>query len=98
VKLNLKIEGIRFMATEDIAAMKLNAITNRGSKKDFWDYHELQRHYRKDEKLAFYRGKYPAGNPWHVQKSLSYFDDAKSEPPPKDLRGLSWSQIKDDIV
>lgn len=27
------IDGIRIMATEDIATMKLNAITNRGSKK-----------------------------------------------------------------
>ena len=36
-----EIDGIRIFSCEDIAAMKLNAITNRGCKKDFWDYADL---------------------------------------------------------
>lgn len=98
VRLGLEIEGIRFAATEDIAAMKLNAITNRGSKKDFWDYHELLRHHTKAEMLSFYQHKYPAGSQWHVEKSLSYFEDADHEPDPRDLRGLSWEEIKAGIA
>ena len=31
------INRVRLLSVEDIAAMKLNAIANRGSKKDFWD-------------------------------------------------------------
>ena len=30
-------EGIRFLSLPDLAAMKINAVTNRGSKKDFID-------------------------------------------------------------
>jgi hypothetical protein len=31
------LHGIRFISLDDIAAMKINAVTNRGSKKDFSD-------------------------------------------------------------
>lgn len=98
VKPTAVIDGIRFMATEDIAAMKLNAITNRGSKKDFWDYRELLRHFSPDDMLGFYRKKYPNGSIWNVKKSLSYFADAENEPDPRDLQGHTWAQIKADII
>lgn len=39
------VDGIRLLSLADIAAMKLNAIANRGSKKDFWDYCELLNHF-----------------------------------------------------
>ena len=35
------IEGIRLVSKKDIAAMKLNAIAGRGSKKDFFDAFQL---------------------------------------------------------
>ena len=50
--------GIRMFSCEDIAAMKLNAITNRGCKKDFWDYAELLKTYSRDEMLSFFARKY----------------------------------------
>jgi hypothetical protein len=34
------IDRIRFARVEDIAAMKLDVISNGGRKKDFWDIHE----------------------------------------------------------
>jgi len=88
------MDGIRFMSVADGAAMKLNAIANRGSKKDFWDLHELLRHFTIAEMFDFYRRKYPSGSLWQVQKSLSYFDDADAEPDPRDLRGIGWTEIK----
>ena len=74
--------GIRMFSCEDSAAMKLNAITNRGCKKDFWDYAELLKIYSRDEMLAFYAGKYANDSLWNVEKSLAYFDDAESDPDP----------------
>lgn len=38
-------EGIRMFSTEDIMAMKIQAILGRGRKKDFWDIAELLDHY-----------------------------------------------------
>jgi predicted nucleotidyltransferase component of viral defense system len=91
-------DGVRLIAVEDIAAMKLNAIANRGSKKDFWDLHELSRHFDREQVFSFYEKKYPRGSRWSVEKSLSYFLDADGEPDPICLKGLNWSQVKSEIA
>ena len=90
--------GVRLIAVEDIAAMKLNAIANRGSKKDFWDLHELSRHFDREQVFSFYEKKYPRGSRWSVEKSLSYFLDADGEPDPICLKELNWSQVKSEIA
>ncbi len=41
IKPQVNIDGIRFAHIEDIAAMKLEAITSRNTKKDFYDIAEL---------------------------------------------------------
>ena len=90
--------GIRMFSCEDIAAMKLNAITNRGCKKDFWDYAELLTIYSRDEMLSFFARKYTNDSLWNVEKSLTYFDDAEGDPDPRDLRGRSWEEIKQIVL
>ncbi len=87
-------DGIRMYSVEDIAAMKLNAIANRGSKKDFWDVYELMQHFSRAELLGFYQRKYPQSSLWSVEKSLSYFEDADVDPDPVCLKGRTWPQIK----
>jgi hypothetical protein len=89
-----EIEGIRMLSVEDVAAMKLNAIANRGGKKDFWDCAELLQHFSRDELLSLYGQKYAADSVWHVEKSLACFDDAEGDPDPRDLRGWSWVEVK----
>ena len=93
-----EIAGIRMFSCEDIAAMKLNAITNRGCKKDFWDYAELLQIYSRDEMLSFFARKYKNDRLWNVEKSLTYFDDAETEPDPRDLHGQSWEAIKQTVL
>ena len=39
------IDGIRLLSIPDIIPMKLNAMAQRGQKKDFWDIAELLNHY-----------------------------------------------------
>lgn len=92
-----EIDGLRLLSVEDIAAMKLNAIANRGSKKDFWDLYELLQHFGREELLQFYEQKYPADSIWNVEKSLVYFDDAEADPDPVDLKGRSWAEVKTGI-
>ena len=90
-------DGLRLLAVEDVAAMKLNAIANRGSKKDFWDLYELLQHFTRDQLLSLYTQKYPSSSVWNVEKSLVYFDDAEAEPEPVDLSGRTWEQVKTGI-
>jgi hypothetical protein len=78
-------DGIVFLSTEDIAAMKLNAIVNSGKRlKDFVDIYFLLEHFSLNEMVSFFHIKYPHLNPLIVLKSLSYFDDIDPDmDPPK---------------
>lgn len=92
------VENIRLAAIEDIAAMKLAAITNRGSKKDFYDIYFLLQHYSLDQMLAFFQTKYPSWNVFMVLQSLSYFEDAEPTETPKVIQGkVTWSMVKEAV-
>ncbi len=51
--------GLRLASPKDIAAMKINAIEGRGTKKDFIDVYFLLQHYSLNQLLDFYAKKYP---------------------------------------
>ena len=90
-------EGIRLASIRDIAAMKLNAIANRGSKKDFWDIAVLLDRWTLDDVMSWYRIRYPHMDDWQVVRSLTYFDDAEEEPDPVSLTALTWLDVKEFI-
>jgi len=92
------IEGIRLVSKKDIAAMKLNAIAGRGSKKDFFDTFQLLNEFTLTEMLTFYSQKYPNGSEFMVLKSMLYFDDAENEPDPLMIIPISWEEVKERIV
>jgi len=90
-------DNIRLAQIEDIAAMKLEAVTNRGSKKDFIDVAFLLDLFPLEELLGLYQRKYPAGLKLLVMRSLVYFDDAEDDPSPVMLKPLSWDDAKERI-
>ncbi len=90
--------GIRLAGFKDIAAMKLAAITGRGSRKDFIDIYFLLRKFNITEMLGFYKEKYFEGSEYLVLKSLTYFDDAEKEPDIEMLKNIPWSKIKSYIL
>jgi hypothetical protein len=91
------VENIRLASDKDIAAMKLNAIAGRGSRKDFIDLHFLLQKYSLKEMIAFYNTKYADGSEFMVLKSLTYFEDAESEEIPILFQKLDWNEIKFSI-
>ena len=91
---NDKLDGITLVSLPDLAAMKLNALTNRGSKKDFFDFAELLNHLAIGQMLDFFTNKYQAMDVFTVIRSLAWFEDAELEPDPISLTGLTWSQVK----
>lgn len=69
-------DGIRMASLRDIAAMKVNAILNSGSRiKDFIDIAYLGRHLTMNEMVSSYAQKYPGLNEMMIVKALLYFDD-----------------------
>ena len=91
--LNMRLAGI-----EDIAAMKLAAITGRGSRKDFIDLYFLLQKYNLKEMLRFYRNKYFDGSEYLVLKSLTYFADAENDIEVETIKDISWFKIKTYIL
>lgn len=86
--------GIRLASDKDIAAMKINAIVGRGSKKDFIDLYVLLQHYSLAEILDFYRQKYPDYSDYRALLSLSYFEDAEPQDMPTMFIPDTWEQMK----
>lgn len=89
-----QIDGITLVSLPDLAAMKLNAIANRGSKKDFYDLAELLRHYSIRQMIGFFSGKYPSTDPFTVIRSLAWFEDAEQEPDPVPRNAITWDEVK----
>ncbi len=83
---------------EDLIPMKLSAITNRGSKKDFYDLFFLLKEYELAEMLNMFTRKFPETNIFQVLKSLTYFEDAEGEPDPVTFEASSWNQVKQQII
>lgn len=92
------LDGIRMWSLEDVIAMKLNAVSNRGSKKDFFDIATLLRECSLQEMLDLYQAKYQPASLLMVIRSLAWFDDADAEPDPISLRNDTWPVIKARIA
>jgi len=73
--------------------MKINAITNRETKKDFVDLYALLLKYSFEEIICFYETKYPDGNKMLAIRSLNYFDDAEGQEV-NILWDITWEDIK----
>lgn len=90
-------DELRLASPKDIAAMKINAIEGRGTKKDFIDIYFLLQHYTLHEILTFYQQKYPENSIFRALMSLSYFEDAEAQIMPVMYVPISWDEIKTTI-
>jgi len=90
--------GGRVASLVDIGCMKIDAISSRGTKRDFVDLFFIHKTLGLDLKTFFghFERKYgPDGfNRHHVLKGLVYFEDADKEPDPEMLADFSWAAAK----
>ncbi|MCI0565783.1 nucleotidyl transferase AbiEii/AbiGii toxin family protein [bacterium] len=96
----IQFHGVFLADERDIAAMKIDAISTRGSRKDFTDLYFLLRKYRLGEIINFFETRYSRVkyNKLHILKSLMYFEDADNDPPPILIQNVSWNEIKRTIT
>ena len=91
----LKIDDIRMFSTEDIIAMKVQAILGRGKKKDFWDVAELLNHYSISDFIKFHKEKYASQNLLiTVPQAIIYFADAEESEDPVSLKKQTWETVQ----
>ena len=91
-------DNIRMASKTDIAAMKLNAIADCGSKKNFIDLYFLLNEFSLSEILSFYDQKFRDGSMFMVQKSLTYFEDANFQLQPQMFLDFDWENCKQKII
>ncbi len=89
-------DGIRLYGMKDIAAMKLSAIADDGSRlKDFIDVAFLSTKLSLFDMLKAYQHKYMNSNPMRPLKGLSYFEDINFNEPIQMIRGkYDWRKIE----
>ena len=92
------IDGIRMFSTEDIIAMKVQAVLGRGTKKDFWDIAELLNHFPVTDFVNFHKEKYATQNLLiTVPQAIAYFADAEGGEDPISLKKQTWEGVKKSI-
>lgn len=88
------VDRVPLLHLSDVAAMKLNAIANRGSKKDFFDLVRILDDVCLEDCLGLFEKKYPNTDRFVVIRSLAWFEDAEREPDPIAPGGPSWEEVK----
>ncbi|HOY67569.1 MAG TPA: nucleotidyl transferase AbiEii/AbiGii toxin family protein [Candidatus Ozemobacteraceae bacterium] len=88
--------GLLLASIPDIAAMKVVAIAQRGTKKDFFDMYRILRDVPPRRLKEWFLGKFGANrvNCYHVLRSFLFFDEAESEPDPLALDETRWQDVK----
>lgn len=92
-------KNIKLASIEDLAAMKIDAIQSRGTKRDFIDLFTLltQNNWNLGEAIEYFKDKFESVdyNIQHVTMSLIYFNDADKSPEIIKMNDtLNWAKIK----
>ena len=90
-------EATRLISVQDIIPMKLQAVSNRFSKKDFWDIAFLLESFTLEQMIAIFKNKFPQIDTGFIIHSLTAFDEAHHEQDPICLKPKSWEEIQHDL-
>jgi len=91
-------KGLQLASLPDITAMKIHAIEDRGTRRDFIDVYLLSKKYTLEKMLDFYQKKYAVleDHFYSILRSLDYFEDAEQEKQmPQMLVNVSWENVKE---
>ncbi|QQS60961.1 MAG: nucleotidyl transferase AbiEii/AbiGii toxin family protein [Candidatus Moraniibacteriota bacterium] len=96
----VEFSGIKLADERDIASMKIDAVSSRGSKKDFIDIYFLLKKYKLSEIIGCFEEKFSdiQYNTIHIYKSLVFFENADLEPMPVMIVPLDWEGVKKYIT
>ena len=92
-------KGFHLADLRDAAAMKVEAIAARGTRRDFIDMFVLlqEKNWQLADLFSWYQRKYGGtrNTVLHALKSLAYFDDADADDTPLILlRSVDWTNVK----
>lgn len=95
-------ENIKLASLEDIAAMKMIAISTRGKRRDFIDAFYLLEKFNLGEIIKMTLRKYPSYQVMVILKGLIYFKDAEADEVSRKIEifdtNFSWEAVKKKIT
>ena len=93
--LNIKIASI-----EDLVCMKCKAISQRNTKRDFYDIYEILKKMQPLELKNYLLEKFNVnGNSfYHLNRSFLFFEEAEKNADPVSLNGTSWEEVKNYFI
>jgi len=97
----LDFNGVKVADIADIACMKIDAISSRGTKRDFIDFYFICNRFKPIEALLeLYSKKYRGVkfNKLHLVKSMIYFNDAEDDVMPQMIEKVEWEAIKQFFI
>lgn len=91
--------GVPVASLADIAAMKIEAITSRGARKDFVDLYFIchESSFGLPGALRAFERRFASDHPdlLHRVRALTFFEDAEQEPDLLMLRPVDWADVRD---
>jgi len=96
----LNFDIIKLASLEDTLCMKINAIIQRGARRDFIDVYFIMKELKLKSKdvIKLFEEKFGKHNKLLVKKALTYFEDAEKEPEIKLIRKVEWKNIKEFFI
>ena len=92
------VQQLRLYSSQDIAAMKIQALLGRGKKKDFYDLYELLRHFSLQQIMDWHKAKYPGQMlAISIPNAITYFEDAEDSETPVSFKRQTWEEVKNGI-
>jgi len=95
-----QLDGIQLASLVDIGLMKLDAVTDRGNRKDYCDLYLITRSIPLDELVQMAKVKYPLVKDFEfmVYRGLTFFEIADQQADPDMLIDLKWDTVKSFFI
>jgi predicted nucleotidyltransferase component of viral defense system len=94
----IESEAVRLISIEDLIPMKLQAVSNRFAKKDFWDIEKILEQLSVAEILTIFKTRFPSIDTGFLVHNITNFENADKEQNPVTLELKSWEQIKTSLI
>ncbi|HKZ82121.1 MAG TPA: nucleotidyl transferase AbiEii/AbiGii toxin family protein [Anaerolineae bacterium] len=95
-----QLDGIQLASLADIGLMKLDAVSDRANRKDFYDLYLVAQSIPLDELVQLSKVKYPLVRDFEfmVYRGLTFFDVADKQAGPDLLIELTWDVVKSFFI
>jgi len=97
----VNVAGCELASLRDIGAMKLVAISQRTTMRDYVDLHAITKKIPLREITMAWKKKYPLADLGTPLRALTYFKDIDSDEKqkmPAMLNGVTWNQVKKELA